>query len=81
MLGASKSELEKLKEGWGGAIKVALYGDELLGYNGVIDNVAKIMIFSLIAPFIAIMVMLAFIKVLSPLLGGDVEIAGLTKLI
>jgi hypothetical protein len=81
MFGAAKSELEKLKEGWGGAIRVALYGDELLGYNGVIDNVAKIMIFSLIAPFIAIMVMLAFIKVLSPLLGGDVEIAGLTKLI
>jgi len=81
LLGAAKSNAQKLKEGFGGAFMVALAGNELLGFNGVIDNLAKIMIFSLLAPFVAIMVMLAGIKVLSPSLGGDVDIAGLTKLI
>jgi hypothetical protein len=81
MLGISKAWYQTLLQGWGGAIMSALGADELVGFNGVIDNLAKIMIFTLIAPFISIMVMLDFIKVLSPLLGGDVEIAGLTKLI
>jgi hypothetical protein len=81
LLGAAKTSAQKLKEGFGGAFMVALAGNELLGFNGVIDNLAKIMIFSLLTPFISIMVMLAGIKVLSPSLGGDVDIAGLTKLI
>ena len=81
LLGAAKGYWEKIKEGFGGAFMVALAGNELLGFNGVIDNLAKIMIFSLITPFISIMVMLAGIKILSPSLGGDVDIAGLTKLI
>lgn len=55
--------------------------DGLLGFNGVIDNLAKILLFSLMAPFIAIMVALAGVKALSPILGGDVEIAGLSRLI
>ncbi len=81
MLGTSKDVLTILAEGWGKAISIALSQDELLGYNGVIDNLGKLLIFGLIAPFLAIMVSLASIKALSPLLGGDVEIAGLTRLI
>ncbi len=81
MLGAGKDALTKVAEGWGNAIKIALSQDELLGYHGVIDNLGKILIFSLLTPFLAIMVTLASIKVFSPLLGGDVEIAGLTRLI
>ncbi len=81
MLGAGKDALTKVAEGWGNAIKIALSQDELLGYHGVIDNLGKILIFSLLTPFLAIMITLASIKVFSPLLGGDVEIAGLTRLI
>ncbi len=81
MLGAAKQWYEILLQGIGGALKIAFMHDELLGFNGVIDNLAKILVFSLLCPFISIMVMLASIKVLSPLLGGDTEIAGLTRLI
>lgn len=81
MLGASKDAMTKVSEGWGKAMQIALSQDELLGYHGVIDNLGKILIFSLLTPFLAIMVALASIKVFSPLLGGDVEIAGLTRLI
>ncbi len=72
---------DKLYDGYVKGFWIALGNDELLGFNGVIDNLAKILIFSLVAPFIAIMVSLASAKVLSPMLGGDVEIAGLTRLI
>jgi len=60
---------------------VAGGGYSLFGENGTIDNMAKLLIFSLIAPFISLMVALASIKVLSPSLGGDIEIAGLSRLI
>lgn len=53
----------------------------ILGRNGPVDNLAKILVYSLIAPFLAIMVALSSVKALSPLLGGDAEIAGLTRLI
>ena len=39
------------------------------------------MVPALVIPLISILVTIAFIKGLSPLLGGDVEIAGLTHLI
>ncbi|VVB56472.1 Uncharacterised protein [uncultured archaeon] len=81
LLGQTQVWQERILQGWGGAFKIALVRDELLGFNGVIDNLAKILVFSLLCPFLSIMVMLASIKVLSPLLGGDVEIAGLTRLI
>ncbi|MEM2963299.1 MAG: hypothetical protein QXW70_01555 [Candidatus Anstonellales archaeon] len=53
----------------------------IIGEGGVFESVARMMIFSLFMPFVAIMSTIASIKILSPLLGGDVEIAGLTRLI
>lgn len=53
----------------------------LLGDDGVIDNVAKLAIFTTLIPFIAIMATLAGIKVMSPMFGGDVDIPGLSRLI
>ena len=66
---------------WGKAWGDARMSDQMLGFHGVFDNTAKLLVFSLLAPFIAVMATLAGIKVLSPLLGGDVEIAGLTRII
>ena len=53
----------------------------ILGKNGPVDNLAKLLVFSLLAPFFAIMISLSSVKVMAPLLGGDAEIAGLTRLI
>ncbi len=52
-----------------------------LGEGGIFDFIAKMMLFTVFMPFIALMATLSTVKVLSPLLGGDVEIAGLTRLI
>lgn len=76
-----KAWYERLLEGWGGGFARAIPSGFLLGANGTLDNVAKLLIFSLIAPFISLMVALSTVKALSPTFGGDVEIAGLSRLI
>lgn len=53
----------------------------LFEYNGPIGTLATIMAFSLFVPFLSLMAMLASVKVLSPLIGGDVEISLLSRLI
>ncbi|VVC03424.1 Uncharacterised protein [Candidatus Burarchaeum australiense] len=53
----------------------------LVGDGGVLEKMAKLLVFVTFVPFIALMGTIAFIKGLSPLLGGDVEIAGITHLI
>jgi len=78
---SQKSWHERLLEGYGGAIVRAVPSGYLLGENGIIDNVAKLLIFSLVAPFISLMVALGTVKTLSPTLGGDIEIAGLSRLL
>ncbi len=45
------------------------------------QKLGELMVPALVIPLISILVTIAFIKGLSPLLGGDVEIAGLTHLI
>ncbi|QLJ52207.1 MAG: hypothetical protein Sv326_0032 [Candidatus Fermentimicrarchaeum limneticum] len=50
-------------------------------YNGVLPTVGYLMIPGVFIPLIIILVTISFIKVLSPMLGGDIEIAGLTRLI
>lgn len=78
--------------GIAGAINLVLYIMDLvfltptgaeffLGPNGFIGNLAKLFLFSLVIPFIGIMATIASTKALSPMLGGDVEIAGLTHLV
>jgi len=49
--------------------------------KGPISNLALLMVFTIFTPFLAIMTTLATFKVLSPLLGGDVEISLLSRLI
>jgi len=38
-------------------------------------------VYAIIVPFLGLMIMLASIKVFSPLIGGDVEIAGISRLL
>ncbi|MCX8195056.1 MAG: hypothetical protein N3G22_03050 [Candidatus Micrarchaeota archaeon] len=52
-----------------------------LSKDGPIGRLATIMVFTLVVPFLALMTTLASVKVFSPLIGGDVEIALLSKLI
>ncbi|MFA6035365.1 MAG: hypothetical protein WC759_00210 [Candidatus Micrarchaeia archaeon] len=51
------------------------------GENGIIESTAILLIYATFVPFLALMSTLSFIKALSPLLGGDVDIAGITHLI
>jgi hypothetical protein len=50
-------------------------------YDGVLPIVGYLMVPAFFIPLIIILVTVAFIRNLSPMLGGDVEIAGLTKFI
>ena len=49
--------------------------------DGPIARLALVMIFTLFIPFLSLMTSLAAFKVLSPMLGGDVEISLLSRLI
>ena len=49
--------------------------------NGPIGALAAVMVFSLVIPFLALMTTLATIKVISPIMGGDVEISVLSRII
>jgi hypothetical protein len=50
-------------------------------YNGVLPTVGYMLVPAAFIPAIVILVTISFIRTLSPMLGGDVEIAGLTKLL
>lgn len=50
-------------------------------YDGVLPTVGYLMVPAVFIPLIIILVTIAFIRNLSPMLGGDVEIAGLTKIL
>ncbi|MFA5930289.1 MAG: hypothetical protein WC861_05385 [Candidatus Micrarchaeia archaeon] len=49
--------------------------------KGPIANLAFLMVFTVFVPFLALMSSLAAFKVLSPMIGGDVEISLLSRLI
>ena len=53
----------------------------MFGQNGPIATLAILMVFTIFIPFLALMTSLSAFKVLSPLMGGDVEIALLSRLI
>ena len=55
--------------------------DIIEAVDGPIAHLALLMVFTLFIPFLALMTTLAAFKVLSPLLGGDVEISLLSRLI
>jgi hypothetical protein len=62
-------------------VKNSLDNGWLMGNGGVLDSVSRVILFTSIIPFIALIATIAGAKVMSPLLGGDVDIAGLTHLI
>ena len=49
--------------------------------DGPISNLAMLMVFTVVTPFLALMTMLASFKHFSPLIGGDVELQLLSRLI
>jgi len=53
----------------------------MFGPKGPISSLAAVMVFAVVVPFLALMTMLASIKYFSPLIGGDVEISVLSRLI
>lgn len=61
------------------------WGDQfdewVFGGNGIVMGMGRMVFFSLFFSFLAVMSTIAAIKSLSPLFGGDVEIAGLTHLV
>ena len=67
-----------------GAVEKAsdqLFTDYNTGQIGIFDIVARAYIITLVIPVLAIFATIGFIRHFSPMIGGDTEIAGLTKLI
>ncbi|MFA4982738.1 MAG: hypothetical protein WC588_00830 [Candidatus Micrarchaeia archaeon] len=65
---------------WHAGLQTMLTGPGL-SYDGPLGVLAMIMVFSTVLPFLGLMTSLAAFKVLSPLLGGDVELGLLSRLI
>ncbi|MBD3390149.1 hypothetical protein GF415_04340 [Candidatus Micrarchaeota archaeon] len=57
------------------------YIDSLISPGGVIDATARFVFFSMFFALLSIFSTVAAIRSLSPLLGGDIELAGLTHLL
>ena len=57
------------------------FDEWILGEHGIVNGVARMVFFSFFFSFLSVMSTIAAIKGLSPLLGGDTEIAGLTHLV
>ncbi|MCK4319330.1 hypothetical protein KAW38_02040 [Candidatus Micrarchaeota archaeon] len=53
----------------------------IMGEGGIIDGTSRVMFFSFFFSFLSLMSTIAAVRSLSPMLGGDVEIAGLTHLV
>ncbi|NYZ78994.1 hypothetical protein H0N99_02500 [Candidatus Micrarchaeota archaeon] len=50
-------------------------------YDGVLPTIGYLMVPAVFIPLIILLVTISFIRTLSPMLGGDVEIAGLTRIL
>jgi hypothetical protein len=51
------------------------------GDNGILESVSILLVYSTFVPLLALISTISFVKVLSPMLGGDVDIAGITHLL
>ena len=92
---STQSEQDAMKTAMGGVsgkwdfLEGGKWYSQVLGFisgdafaqDGPIARLAILMVFTLFIPFLALMTTLAAFKVLSPLLGGDVQIELLSKLI
>ncbi len=56
-------------------------GDFIIGEGGMLEKTAILLVYATFIPFIALMVTIGFVRGLSISIGGDVEIAGLTRFI
>lgn len=69
----------------GAPVSGVAWGDQfdewVFGNNGIVMGMGRMVFFSLFFSFLSVMSTIAAIKSLSPLFGGDVEIAGLTHLV
>ena len=66
-------------DGMMGTMGGGVFGNYFRG--GIIDGTSRLVFFTFFFSFIGIMATIASIKSLSPILGGDIEIAGLTHLV
>jgi hypothetical protein len=55
--------------------------DARFAVGGPLSNLAMLMIFTVVTPFLALMTVLASFKYFSPLIGGDVELELISRLI
>ncbi|MCX6776155.1 MAG: hypothetical protein NT130_04895 [Candidatus Micrarchaeota archaeon] len=58
-----------------------VYAGMLSPYNGVLPTVGYLLVPGVFLPLLIILITISFIKVLSPQLGGDIEISGVTRFI
>jgi len=70
-----KNYADMLSPASGGALGTAF------ARNGPIGSLATVMVYTLLVPFLALMTTLASVKVVSPMIGGDVEISLLSRII
>jgi len=56
---------------------------KLPGAQGAVDvkNIGALMVPALVLPLFSIVIVISFIRVLSPVLGGDIEIPGIGRII
>jgi hypothetical protein len=59
------------------------YYKKLPGAQGELDakNVGVLLVPALVLPLFCIVIVISFIRVFSPVLGGDIEIPGLSRII
>ncbi len=70
-----------LTAGGSEATRDSLLIQGITGKRGIIDNTSRLVFFSFFFSFLSIMSTIAAIKGISGMLGGDIEIAGLTHLV
>jgi hypothetical protein len=78
------TRLEKLRQSTGHLKeKIGYYVDQeyIIGEGGFLEKTSILLVYATFIPFIALMVTIGFVRGLSMLLGGDVEIAGLTRIL
>lgn len=62
-------------------VNKTVYGGMQTPYDGVLPTVGYLLVPAAFLPLLNILITISFIKILSPTLGGDVEIAGITRII
>ncbi len=56
-------------------------GNFIIGEGGFIEKTSILLVYTTFIPFVALMTTIGFVRGLSSVLGGDIEIAGLTRIL